>query len=167
MEIQGEERNVLAVASEGTRPIDLEFAPSVYTPKTAAIYISWGPMPVFAEIAPAPGEPAFVSPTEVPRSAAEPADATSSASEIIPPAQAPPDSAFAAARLLMALAGELHGQEPPLASRSSRRLSEPPQTHPVSSASRSVPAFEPERRPVSADDAHARAACRPGTSNQG
>ena len=56
IEIQGEERNVLPVAAEGTQPIDLEFAPSVYTPKTAAIYISWGPMPVAVEepSAPAP-----------------------------------------------------------------------------------------------------------------
>ena len=28
---------------KGLLPIDLEFAPSVYTPRTAAIYISWGP----------------------------------------------------------------------------------------------------------------------------
>jgi hypothetical protein len=69
IEIQGEERNVLAVATEGAQPIDLEFAPSVYTPNTAAIYISWGPMPAFVETAPAPEEPVFVSPTEVPKSA--------------------------------------------------------------------------------------------------
>jgi len=71
IEIQGEERNVLSVATEGTQPIDLEFAPSVYTPNTAAIYISWGPMPVFVEAAPAPETPEFVSPTEVPKPATE------------------------------------------------------------------------------------------------
>ncbi len=52
-------------------PIDLEFAPSVYTPKTAAIYISWGPMPAFAETAPVEAAPGFVSPTEVPKPATE------------------------------------------------------------------------------------------------
>jgi hypothetical protein len=82
IEIQGEERNVLAVATEGTQPIDLEFAPSVYTPNTAAIYISWGPMPAFVEAAPAePEPPAFVSPTELPKTAP-------SASDIVPPAEA-------------------------------------------------------------------------------
>ena len=32
IEIQGEERNVLPVSAEGTKLIDLELAPSVYTP---------------------------------------------------------------------------------------------------------------------------------------
>jgi hypothetical protein len=92
VEIQGEERNVLSVAGEGTRPIDLEFAPSVYTPNTAAIYISWGPMPVFVESAPAPEAPAFVSPTELPKSTTDtaPAEVAPSASDIIPPAPAQP-----------------------------------------------------------------------------
>ena len=93
IEIQGEERNVLAVTPDGTLPIDLEFAPSVYTPKTAAIYISWGPMPVIVETAePVSAEPEFVSPTEVPKSTTEttPAEATPSASDIVPPAEAQP-----------------------------------------------------------------------------
>jgi hypothetical protein len=59
------------VTNEGTQPIDLQLAPSVYTPKTAAIYISWGPLPVFAEAAPTPEPPAFTSPTEVPKPATE------------------------------------------------------------------------------------------------
>ena len=42
IEIQGEERNVLPVAPDGAQPLDLEFAPSVYRPRTAAIYISLG-----------------------------------------------------------------------------------------------------------------------------
>ena len=72
IEILGEERNVLPVTAEGTAPIDLEFAPSVYTPRTAAIYISWGPMPAFVETVRAGAEaPAFVSPTEVPKPATE------------------------------------------------------------------------------------------------
>ncbi len=73
IEIQGEERNVLAVSTDGSKLIDLELAPTVYTPQTAAIYISWGPMPVFAEAAAAPEEtPAFVSPTLVPGATTEP-----------------------------------------------------------------------------------------------
>ena len=90
IEILGEERNVLPVAAEGTLPIDLEFAPSVYTPKTAAIYISWGPMAAAVEepSAPASEPPAFVSPTEVPKPSTEvPAG---SASDIIKPAEAQP-----------------------------------------------------------------------------
>ena len=89
IEIQGEERNILPVSAEGTKLIDLELAPTVYTPKTAAIYISWGPMPVFAEAAPTP-EPGFVSPTALPAGASEPAgESNPSASEIIPPGSVP------------------------------------------------------------------------------
>jgi predicted small secreted protein len=105
VEILGEERNVLPVTSEGTKSIELPIGPSVYTPRTAALYISWGPMPVFAEAAPPTAEPGFVSPTVAPPASGsppapnEPADdpATPSASEIIPPgavepAQPPPGS---------------------------------------------------------------------------
>ena len=91
IEIQGEERNVLSVATEGTQPIDLEFAPSVYTPNTAAIYISWGPMPAFVETAPAePEAPEFVSPTELPKKVTEPAGAEPApgANDIVSPADA-------------------------------------------------------------------------------
>ena len=90
IEILGEERNVMPVSAEGTMPIDLEFAPSVYTPRTAAIYISWGPAPVFAEAPAAPeqAEPAFVSPTELPKSSTE--AAPSGASDIVKPAEAQP-----------------------------------------------------------------------------
>jgi hypothetical protein len=105
VEILGEERNVLPVTTAGTKAIDLELAPTVYTPRTAAIYISWGPIPMFVEAAPAP-EPVFVSPTVVPQTApgetpAAPVDveapASPSASEIIPPGstgtpQPPPGS---------------------------------------------------------------------------
>jgi len=87
IEIQGEERNVLAVTAEGSQPVDLELAPSVYRPTTAAIYISWGPMQAVVEAAPEPETPVFVSPTEVPKTITpEPAGA----SEIIPPAEAQP-----------------------------------------------------------------------------
>lgn len=92
VEIQGEERSVLPVSNEGTSNIDLEIGPSVYTPKTAAIYISWGATPVFAEAAPVEAAPAFVSPTEVPKPASEaaPAEGTPGANEIIAPAEAQP-----------------------------------------------------------------------------
>ena len=89
VEIQGEERSVLPVTNEGTATIDLEIVPSVYTPKTAAIYISWGPMPAFAETAPVEAAPAFVSPTEVPKPASE-TETAPSASDVIAPADAQP-----------------------------------------------------------------------------
>lgn len=98
IEIQGEERNVLAVSNDGTKLIDLELAPSVYTPNTAAIYISWGPMPVFAEVATPEATPEFVSPTQAPvttpSAPAEPAatgeSAPASASDVVPPGSTPP-----------------------------------------------------------------------------
>jgi hypothetical protein len=83
VEIQGEERSVLPVSNEGASNIDLEIGPSVYTPNTAAIYISWGATPVFADAAPAEAAPTFVSPTEVP-------GGTPGANEIIAPAGAQP-----------------------------------------------------------------------------
>jgi hypothetical protein len=91
IEIQGEERSVLPVSNEGTANIDLDVLPSVYTPKTAAIYISWGPMPAFVETAPVEATPGFVSPTEVPKPASEaaPAEKTPGASEIIQPSPPP------------------------------------------------------------------------------
>jgi hypothetical protein len=97
VEIVGEERNVLPVTTDGPKSVKLEIGPSVYTPRTAAIYISWGPMPVFAEAAPPAPEPAFVSPTVVPPANPPPAEmpaveapAAPSASEIIPPGSAAP-----------------------------------------------------------------------------
>jgi hypothetical protein len=65
LEVLGEERNVLPVSRDGVKPVDITLAPSVYTPRTAAIYLSWGPMPVFAE-APPPVDPGFVSPQQLP-----------------------------------------------------------------------------------------------------
>ena len=90
IEILGEERNILPVAAEGTAPIDLEFAPSVYTARTAAIYISWGPIVAAVEepAVPVSEPPAFVSPMEVPKPAAE--APAGSASDIIKPAEAQP-----------------------------------------------------------------------------
>jgi hypothetical protein len=99
LEVQGEERNILPVTAEGAKPVDIELASSVYTPNTAAIYISWGPVPVIVESAsPEPEAPVFVSPTEVPKPAAgtggEPSDATPeapseapAASDIVPPGE--------------------------------------------------------------------------------
>jgi hypothetical protein len=91
IEIQGEERTVLPVANEGTSNIDLDVVPSLYTPKTAAIYISWGPIPAFVETAPVEAAPAFVSPTEVPKPASEaaPAGSTPGASDVIAPTAQP------------------------------------------------------------------------------
>ena len=41
LEVRGEQRMILPVAGEGGRPIDLELAPSVYTPTTAQITVRW------------------------------------------------------------------------------------------------------------------------------
>ena len=103
VEIIGEERSVLSVSREATVPVELEFEPSVYRPNTGSIYINWGPMPVFAEVAPE-AKPEFVSPTQVPGKpagaeapaaptdtpAAEPAEeeAAPSASDIVTPGEA-------------------------------------------------------------------------------
>jgi hypothetical protein len=89
LEIQAEERNVMPVTAEGAKPVNIELAPSVYTPKTSAIYIAWGPVPVFVDTAAPEAEPAFVSPTEVPRPAGDvTGDAAPSASDIVSPADA-------------------------------------------------------------------------------
>jgi hypothetical protein len=94
LEVLGEERDVLPVSKDGYKPIDLTLAPSVYTPKTAAIYLSWGPIPVFAAAAPAP-DPGFVSPQQLPpgvtATPTEPASTDpDSASGVIPPGAIPP-----------------------------------------------------------------------------
>lgn len=88
LEVQAEARNILPVTPQGAKPVDIELSPSLYTPHTAAIYISWGPTPVFVESAPAPApEPAFVSPTQVPGDA--PQEETR-ANDIVSPAEAAP-----------------------------------------------------------------------------
>jgi hypothetical protein len=92
VEVRGEERSVFTVTRDGALPLDLELAPSVYRKTTAAIYISWGQVPQFAEVVVAP-QPAFVSPAQAPSGATPPATAEPagpSASEIIPPAEAVP-----------------------------------------------------------------------------
>ena len=87
LEVQAEERNVLPVSPEGGKPLDIELASSLYTPRTSAIYITWSPMPVFADVAPEPAaEPGFVSPTEAPK----PSDEAPSASDIVPPSEVAP-----------------------------------------------------------------------------
>jgi hypothetical protein len=45
VEVRADQRTVLPVTAEGTKPIDLELVPGIYTPKTAQIGISWGPAP--------------------------------------------------------------------------------------------------------------------------
>jgi hypothetical protein len=99
IEVQGEERNILPVSPDGTANIDLVLATSVYRPTTAAIYISWGSMPVFADAPAAPETPAFISPTVVPTApapdVAKPATESSeapapTARDIVPPAEVAP-----------------------------------------------------------------------------
>lgn len=91
VEVQGEERSVFAVTRDGTLPLDLELAPSVYRKTTGAIYIAWGSMPQFAEAVAEP-QPGFVSPMQAPVATPAPAveQPAGSASEIIPPAEAAP-----------------------------------------------------------------------------
>jgi len=94
LEVLGEERDVLPVSKDGYKPVDLTLAPSVYTPKTAAIYISWGPMPAFAEAAPTV-DPGYVSPQQLPPGVSttptEPASSEpNSASGVIPPGSISP-----------------------------------------------------------------------------
>ena len=86
-EVQAEERNVMPVSGDGAKPVEIELAPSLYTPRTQAIYISWGPVPVFVDTAPPEATPGFVSPTEIPGPSDE---ATPSATDIVPPAEAQP-----------------------------------------------------------------------------
>jgi len=87
LEVRGEERNVLPISADGVKSIDIELASSVYTPTTAAIYLSWGPMPAFAEAAPV-ADPGFVSPTQLPPTSAP--EEKPAAQDIIPPAEAAP-----------------------------------------------------------------------------
>jgi hypothetical protein len=42
IEVRGDQRLYLPVASSAEEPFDLEFAPGVYTAKTPQIVISWG-----------------------------------------------------------------------------------------------------------------------------
>jgi hypothetical protein len=85
VEVQGEERNVMAVSTEAGLPIDLEFASSVYRKTTAAIYINWGFMPQFAEAVVEP-ENTFQSPMEVPN---KPQGAAPAAAPTAAPAAGP------------------------------------------------------------------------------
>lgn len=94
LEAQAEERNILTVTNQGAKPVDIELPGSLYTPRTAAIYISWGPIPTYVESAPPEAaDPAFVSPTEVPRASGDDtaeaaASGTQNASDIVAPADA-------------------------------------------------------------------------------
>ena len=94
LEVLGEERDVLPVSKDGYKAVDLTLAPSVYTPKTAAIYLSWGPTPVFAQAVPTP-DPGYVSPQQLPSGGTttptEPSTTEpNSASGVIPPGAAAP-----------------------------------------------------------------------------
>ncbi len=53
LEVQAEERNILPVTTQGAKPVDIELSPTLYTPKTAAIYIAWAPAAVAVETTPA------------------------------------------------------------------------------------------------------------------
>lgn len=42
VEVRGDERLLLPIAPEGSQPVDLEIAPSVYSPETEHITVRWG-----------------------------------------------------------------------------------------------------------------------------
>jgi hypothetical protein len=43
LEVRGDQRTLLPITPDGTKPIDLELVPGIYTPKTTQIAVSWGP----------------------------------------------------------------------------------------------------------------------------
>ena len=93
LEVQAEERDILPVTDQGAKPVDIELSPSLYTPKTAAIYIAWAPAVPAVETSPAAEpSPEFVSPTEVPKNSAEAAveqaEGEQKANDIVSPADA-------------------------------------------------------------------------------
>ncbi len=45
LEVRGEQRTLLPITPSGTKPIDLELVPGIYTPKTPQLTVSWGPNP--------------------------------------------------------------------------------------------------------------------------
>jgi hypothetical protein len=48
LEVRGDARAVLPINSSGTRAVDLELTPGIYTAGTRAITVSWGPQPELA-----------------------------------------------------------------------------------------------------------------------
>ena len=49
LEVRGAERQVLPISASGTKPVDLELPPGIYTAATARITVSWGPAQAAAE----------------------------------------------------------------------------------------------------------------------
>jgi hypothetical protein len=43
LEVHGAQRTILPITAAGTKPIDLELTPGVYTPATAQMTVAWGP----------------------------------------------------------------------------------------------------------------------------
>jgi hypothetical protein len=43
IEVQAEQRMLMPVTREGTKPVDLELVPGVYTPQTPQITVRWEP----------------------------------------------------------------------------------------------------------------------------
>jgi hypothetical protein len=51
LEVRADQRVILPIATEGTKPVDLELAPSVYSARTEQMTVSWGPV-VAAQLSP-------------------------------------------------------------------------------------------------------------------
>lgn len=45
LEVRGDQRTLLPITPSGTKPIDLELVPGLYTPNTAQLSVAWGPNP--------------------------------------------------------------------------------------------------------------------------
>jgi hypothetical protein len=43
LEVRGEERMIIPVTEEGTKPVDLELTPDIYMATTVQITVRWGP----------------------------------------------------------------------------------------------------------------------------
>jgi hypothetical protein len=43
LDVRADQRVVIPIITEGAKPVDLELAPGVYTPKTDEIRVNWGP----------------------------------------------------------------------------------------------------------------------------
>jgi len=43
LEVRGDARMLLPITTQGTKPVDLELVPGVYTPKTSQLTVTWEP----------------------------------------------------------------------------------------------------------------------------
>jgi predicted small lipoprotein YifL len=46
IEVVGDQRAILPITADGAKPVELELAPGIYTPKTQQLIVRWGPVAV-------------------------------------------------------------------------------------------------------------------------